>query len=130
MGTGLRRYDIEFLEHAVTLFAIYERQSAAPAAIPEKFSWLAFLLPPVFALVHGLWLELLAYVVAVIVLGFAATILGDTTTFWLYVLFALWIGFAATGLRRNALARRGWSHRRDVTAAAADLAAVSFLESK
>ena len=114
----------------VTLFAIYERQSAAPVAIAEKFSWLAFLLPPVFALRHGLWLELLAYIVVVIALGFAATLLGDAATFWLYALFALWIGFAAPSLRRHALASRGWNHRRDVTAAAADLAALSWLESK
>jgi uncharacterized protein DUF2628 len=130
MGTGLRRYDIEFLEHAVTLFAIYTSPSAAPAAIAEKFSWLAFLLPPVFALRHGLWLLLLAYVVAVIALGFAGAILGGAATFWLYVLFALWIGFAAPSLRRHAMPLRGWNHRRDVTAAAADLAALSWLESK
>ena len=114
----------------VTLFAIYERQSAAPAAIPEKFSWLAFLLPPVFALVHRLWLLLVAYIVAVIALGFAATILGGGATFWLYVLFALWIGFAAPGLRRHALVHRGWSHHGDRVAAAPDLAALSWLESK
>ena len=114
----------------VTLFAIYERQSAAPAAIPEKFSWAAFLLPPVFALRHGLWLLLLFYVAAVIALGLAASILGGAATFWLYVLFALWIGFAAPSLRRHALSSRGWSHRRNVTAAAADLAALSWLESK
>jgi hypothetical protein len=130
MATGLRRYDIEFLEHAVTLFAIYSRQPAAPAAIPETFSWTAFLLPPVFALVHGLWLELIAFVVAVIALGFAATILGGSATFWLYALFALWIGFAAPSLRRQALHRGGWHHRGDRVAAAPDLATLSFLESK
>ena len=114
----------------VTLFAIYTRQSAAPAAIAEKFSWLAFLLPPVFAVVHGLWLALIAYVVVVIALGFASTVLGGSATFWLYLLFALWTGFAAPSLRRHALASRGWSHRRDVIAAAPDLAALSWLESK
>ena len=114
----------------MTLFAIYERQSAAPAAIPEKFSWLAFLLPPVFAVIHGLWLPLIAYVVAVIALGFAGAILGGATTFWLYVLFALWIGFAAPGLRRHALSHRGWTHHGDRVAAAPDLATLSWLESK
>ena len=114
----------------MTLFAIYERQSAAPAAIPEKFSWLAFLLPPVFALTHGLWLELIAYIVAVIALGFAGAILGGATTFWLYVLFALWIGFTAPSLRRHALHQRGWNHRGDRVAAAPDLATLSWLESK
>ncbi|MGV8954980.1 MAG: DUF2628 domain-containing protein [Cypionkella sp.] len=114
----------------MTLFAIYDRPSAAPAAIAEKFSWLAFLLPPVFALVHGLWLALVAYVVVVIALGFASTVLGGAATFWLYALFALWIGFAAPSLRRHGLHLRGWSHRRDVIAAAPDLATLSWLESK
>ncbi len=114
----------------VTRFAIYTRQSAAPTAIPEKFSALACLLPPVFALVHGLWLELIAYIVAVIALFFASTILGGAATFWLYALFALWIGFAAASIRRHALAARGWSHRRDLIAAAPDLATLSWLESK
>ena len=114
----------------MTLFAIYDRSSAVPAAIAEKFSWLAFLLPPVFALVHRLWLLLIGYIVAVIALGFAATILGGGATFWLYVLFALWIGFAAPSLRRHALVHRGWSHHGDRVAAAPDLAALSWLESK
>ncbi|MDB5530807.1 MAG: hypothetical protein JWR51_3910 [Devosia sp.] len=114
----------------MTLFAIYERQSAAPAAIPEKFSWAAFLLPPIFALVHGLWLELIAYAVTVIALGFAATILGGAATVWLYFLFVLWIGFTAPSLRRHALHRRGWTHHGDRVAAAPDLATLSWLESK
>ncbi|MDB5586871.1 MAG: hypothetical protein JWP26_1841 [Devosia sp.] len=117
----------------MTLFAIFEPKlgiTSTPAAIPEKFSWLAFLLPPVFALVHGLWLPLIAYIVAVIALGLAAAILGGAAAFWLYVLFALWIGFAAPGLRRQALSHRGWSHRGDRVATAPDLATLSWLESK
>ena len=114
----------------VTLFAIYDRPSAAPTAIPEKFSWLAFLLPPVFALVHGLWLLLVGYIVAVIALGFAATVLGGTATFGLYVLLGLWIGSAAPSLRHHGLTHRGWSHRADRVAATPDLATLSWLESK
>jgi len=114
----------------MTLFAIYERPAAAPAVIPEQFSWLAFWLPPVFALVHGLWLLLTAYIVAVIALGFASIFVGGTAAFWLYLLFALWIGLAAPSLRRHALSHRGWSHRRDLIAAAPDLATLSWLESK
>ena len=114
----------------MTLVAIFERQPAAPAAIAEKFSWLAFLLPPVFALAHRLWLLLIGYIVAVIALGFVGSVLGGAATFWLYVLFALWIGIAAPSLRREALHRRGWSHRGDLVAAAPDLATLSWLESK
>jgi membrane protein implicated in regulation of membrane protease activity len=115
----------------MTLYAIFEPKpgkAAAPAAIPEKFSWLAAILPPLFALVHGLWLELAAYVVIIVALGFAAAWIGGGAATWLYLIFALWIGFAAASIRRHALAWRGWRHRRDVVAADPDLARLNWLE--
>jgi hypothetical protein len=117
----------------VTLFAIFDAKpgkSLAPAAIPEKFSWFAALLPPVFALVHGLWLELIGFVVALVALSFAAPWLGPDATIWLYILFAVAIGFAAPGLRRHKLAVGGWTHRGDRVAADADLARLAALESR
>lgn len=133
MDPGLRRDDIEFLERSVTLFAIFDPKpglSSAPAAIPEKFSWFAALLPPLFALVHGLWLELIGFVVALVALSFAAPWLGADATIWLYILFAVAIGFAAPGLRRHNLASRGWRHRGDRVAGDADLARLGALESR
>ena len=112
----------------MTLFAIFERQAAAPVVVAEKFSWLAFLLPPVWAIMHGLWLELVVYVVKVVALVLLASFIGDTATVWLYWLLALWIGFAAPSLRRKALARRGWIYRRDLVAGGPDLAAIGWLE--
>ncbi len=117
----------------MTLFAIFDPKpglSAAPAAIPEKFSWFAALLPPVFALVHGLWLELIGFVVALVALSFAAPWLGADAIIWLYILFAVAIGFAAPGLRRHNLASRGWRHRGDRVAGDADLARLGALESR
>lgn len=117
----------------MTLFAIFDLRpglSSAPAAIPEKFSWFAALLPPVFALAHGLWLELLGFVVALVALSFAAPWLGPDATIWLYVLFAVAIGFAAPGLRRHNLALRGWRHRGDRVAGDADMARLGALESR
>ena len=117
----------------MTLFAIFEPKpgtARATAAIAEKFSWAAFLLPPVWATAHGLWLELIAYLVVVIALGFAALWLGTAASVWLYGLLALWIGFAAPSLRRTGLRLRGWRYRRIIVAPAADLATLSWLEAK
>jgi hypothetical protein len=109
----------------VTLYAIYDPKPgkpALPAAVPEKFSWLAALLPPVFLVLHGLWLELLGFALAVVALVLLTRVIGDDATFPLYVLGAVWLGFAAPGLRRHALAWRGWTHRGTRVALSPDLA--------
>ena len=115
----------------MTLYAIFEPKpgkSFAPAAIPEKFSWFAALLPPLFALVHGLWLELIAFIIVLVALAFAADWIGGGAATGSMVLFAIWIGFAAASIRRHGLVWRGWRHRRDIVASAADLARLNWLE--
>ena len=115
----------------MTLYAIFEPKpgkAGGPDAVAERFSWFAAILPPVFALAHGLWLELLGFVVVAVALRFAAPWIGGSAAFGLYVLFVLWIGFAAASIRRHALAWRGWRHRRDIVAAAPDLARLNWLE--
>lgn len=117
----------------MTLFAIFEPKfgtARAPAAIAEKFSWAAFLVPPLWAVIHGLWLELIAFVAGVAVLCWASLLLGNGACVWLYLVFALWIGFAAPSLRGNGLLRRGWRQRRVLIANAPDLAALTWLETK
>jgi hypothetical protein len=114
----------------VTLYSIFDHADAAPeapAVVPEKFSWLAALLPPVFGLVHGLWLELVALVVAVALIVVASLWLGAATGFWFYALLAVLIGFEAPALRRGALRRKGWVYRTELVAAAEDLAQVQWL---
>jgi len=76
--------------------------------LAERFSWFAFVLPPVWALVHWMWLEALVWLVVTVGLGAASWLIGDAAANWLYVLFALWIGFAATSLRVANLRRRGY----------------------
>lgn len=115
----------------MTIYSIFDRNDAAPeapAVVPEKFSWLAALLPPVFGLVHGLWLELVAFVVAVALIVVSSFWLGTNTGFWFYVLLSLLIGFEAPALRRGALRRKGWIYRTELVAAAADLAQVQWLK--
>ena len=93
----------------MTLYSVFERHSdPAPAVVPEKFSWFAALLPPVYAVVHGLWLGLIGYVVLVAALVGASLYLGDDAGFWLYVLAAVLIGFEAPALRRAKLRSSRW----------------------
>ncbi len=109
----------------MTLYAIFDPKPGnrdLPVAVPETFSWLAAILPPVFLLRHGLWLETLAWVLWVVALVVAAAFIGDGATFWLYVLGAVWLGLAAPGLRRQALEWRGWRHRGARVALSTDLA--------
>jgi|GEM_PF-617019 hypothetical protein len=130
MDCGLTPECIAFLEPAVTLYAILDPkpgQAALPAAIPEQFSWLAAILPPVFLLRHGLWLELVGFVLVVTALVLAAPLIGGNAAFLLYLLGALWLGWAAPELRRAALRRRGWNERGPQVAASADLAQLEAL---
>jgi len=112
----------------MTIYAVFDRDAKeVPAVVAERFSWLAFLLPPLFALRHGLLLALLGWLVAVLLLGAGETLIGGTAAFWLYVLVALWFGFEAPALRGASLRRRGWRARTALVAADADLATVAAL---
>ena len=109
----------------MTLYAIYDPKpgkSDLPAAIPERFSWFAAILPPLFLLAHRLWLELIGFVVAVAALILLSAFIGDDAAFLLYLLGAAWLGFAAAGMRRHALQWRGWTHRGSRVAPSADIA--------
>jgi len=116
----------------MTIFAVYERDRPEgterfPHVVPEKFSWFAALLPALFALMHRLWLLLIVYFVAVAALVVLSSRIGPDAGFWLYVVLAAWIGFAAPGLRAWGLQRRGHAHRLDVIATAEDMAEVEAL---
>ena len=109
----------------MTLYAIFDPKPGRPGlptAIPEKFSWFAAILPPLFLLAHGLWLELVAWLLMVVALVVLSGFVGDDAAFVLYLLAAAWLGFAAAGLRRHALQWRGWRHRGERVAPSADLA--------
>ena len=109
----------------MTIYTIFDPKPGKadlPAAVPEQFSWLAAILPPVFLLLHGLWLETLAWGLGVAALLVVTPFIGDGAAFWLYVLGAIWLGLSAPGLRRHALHWRGWRYRGERIAADADLA--------
>jgi hypothetical protein len=69
--------------------------------VADRFSWSAALVPPLHALVHGLWLMLAIWVAKVAGLVLVSVWIGAEASFWLYVLAAIWLGFAAAGFRRR-----------------------------
>ncbi|MDB5540101.1 MAG: hypothetical protein JWQ89_1828 [Devosia sp.] len=112
----------------MTLYSVYERQSDAPAAVADRFSWSAAVLPPVHALVHGLWLLLALWVIGTLAIVAVGLWMGSDAAFWLYVLFAALIGFEAASFRRVRTARRGGRYRGEIVATAEDLALVDYLK--
>ena len=109
----------------MTLYSVFDRrQDEAPAVVPDRFSWFAALLPPVFMVVHGLWLELVGFALAVAAIVVASGYVGADAGFWFYVLLAVLAGWEAGALRRRGLRRAGFIHRGEIIAPAADLAQV------
>jgi hypothetical protein len=112
----------------MTIYAVFNKDATGvPAVVPERFSWFAALLPPIYALAHGLVLELALYVIALVLLSLSAAAIGGAAAFWIYVVFAVAIGFEAGTLRRAALRHQGWQFRSHVVAASADLARLEGL---
>jgi hypothetical protein len=120
----------------MTLYSIYERPDPEsgfdriPEAVPEKFSWFAAFLPPLYALAHGMWLTLLFWIALVGGLVYAAPSIGESAAIGIYVLVALFIGFEAPALRREQLSFRGYLYRGEIIAAGEDLAQHEYLSLK
>jgi len=122
----------------MTVYSIFEKPQGKaaknrvaavlpPVAVPERFSFLATLLPPVFALLNGLWLLGLFWVALVLGLAYISRVIGVDAACWLYVLVAVFLGFEAPAFRRDALLARGFIWRGDMIAPSEDLAQHDFL---
>jgi hypothetical protein len=112
----------------VTIYSIFARETPADIeAVPDRFSWFAALLPPIYALVHRLWATFAVYIVAVVLLAIAGRAIGGDSATWLYVIGALLFGFEAQALRRGALRRRGYAYRGEWIASAEEQAAQGWL---
>ncbi|HTJ58147.1 MAG TPA: DUF2628 domain-containing protein [Devosiaceae bacterium] len=115
----------------MTIYAVFDKQvTDGPRVVPDRFSWLAALLPPVFAVVHGLWLELIAYILLLMALFALSRTFGGEAGVLVYALLAIWIGFEAPAFRRAGLRRRGWNYRTEVIAPGADLAELEGIRSR
>ena len=78
--------------------------------VRDGFYFWAFVLAPLWLLVHRLWLAFVGYLVVNFAFGLILVLLGVSAQvqFLVSVLIALLIGFEATTLRRWTLTRRGW----------------------
>ncbi|HEX4297249.1 MAG TPA: DUF2628 domain-containing protein [Devosia sp.] len=122
----------------MTVYSIFEKpqgkaaknrvpQVIPPVAVADRFSFLAAIFPPFYALFNGLWLVLVFWIVLALGLAYISRVIGTEAAAWLYVLVAVFIGFEAPAFRRDALLARGYLWRGDAVAAAADLAERDFL---
>jgi Protein of unknown function (DUF2628) len=124
----------------LVVFTVYEPPSAwgdridraeRLVFIKDSFHWLAALVPALWLLVKGLWLELLIFVVGASALAWAleAIRLAPAASGLLFLIIQILIGFEASSLYGAALQRRGW--RLAGTATGRDLADCErrFLES-
>jgi hypothetical protein len=78
--------------------------------VKDGFSWAAFLVTPIWMLIHRLWWPLLGYVVVVAGLQVLGAALGSPPV-WMTLLalgLNLVMGFEAGSLRRWTLERTGW----------------------
>jgi hypothetical protein len=77
--------------------------------VRDGFSFLAFLVPPLWLLANGMILVLIAFVVAATAATMGVQALaGGQMAALVSLAISIWFGFEARGLRRWALARRGW----------------------
>ncbi len=99
-----------------TVYAPPPRKSET-ASTPERFVFVrdgfyfwAFVLAPLWLLLHRLWLALLGYLVVNVALNTGLTLVGAPVTvkFFVNLMLALLIGFEAATLWRWTLTRRRW----------------------
>ena len=78
--------------------------------VPDGFSWSAAFLAPLWMLAHRLWLPLLGYVVAAVLIELVreSDMVASGWATIAAVALNLLVGFEADTLRRWSLARRGW----------------------
>ena len=78
--------------------------------VRDGFHFWAFLLAPLWMLLHRLWIELIAYLLIVGGAAFVMRRLGieETAGFWVALFLAVLIGMEASSLLRWKLARRGF----------------------
>ena len=81
--------------------------------VPDRFSWGAFLLAPLWMLWRRLWLVFVAYLmlIAAVTVGLRFAGVPPGARFLVGVLISLLVGFEAANLRRWALLRGGWRER-------------------
>lgn len=104
----------------MTLYAIYAKPENGPDALAflaDRFSWSAFLLPPLWAFSRGALAFVVLWLVVAAALVWAVPVIGSGAAFALYGVFALWGGFAAPSIHAQVLSRRDWIAMGELVAA-------------
>lgn len=95
--------------------------------VRDRFSWLAFLVPPLWLLWHRLWFEALLAVAVLGLLVVGGERLGfGPAGFMLALLAMIYAGLDGPALRLAALRRRGWSEKGVVEAGRLDSAEIRY----
>ncbi|PVB61979.1 DUF2628 domain-containing protein [Labrenzia sp. 011] len=84
------------------------RQSDRLAFVPDGFSFLAFLFPPVWLLVHRMWLILLGYLAVTLLIEVLAQTVGAAAMGLAALIVSILFALEAQALRRWSLERKGW----------------------
>ncbi len=89
----------------MTSFTAHTRAASPPVLVPERFSWGALILGPVWLAAHRAWVA----GAVVLLLDLAAGVVPEPAWRpWLTVALALLVGLLGQDLRRWTLARRGF----------------------
>lgn len=95
----------------MTLYSIYAKPEKGPDALfvlAEKFNWTAFLFAPLWAIFRGAFAYLVLWIAIAAGLFWSVPAIGEDVACALYIVFALWTGFAASQIAGRALLHRDW----------------------
>jgi len=103
----------------MTVYMVFEPPAARGAAlnqaeriafVPDRFTWSAFLLGPLWMLWHRLWVVLGGYIGVSVALSLALHYAGvkEDARGFAMTLLGLLVGFEAASLRRWTLLLKGW----------------------
>jgi len=121
----------------VTAYYVYEPSSESPNLsaraeqldfVKDGISWPALIVPAFWLIYHRMWIELLVYLAAYGVLGWAMTYSENSADFlaWVGIALSLLLAFEANDLRRYALERKGYRQLGVAIGGSSEAAELSF----
>ena len=94
--------------HAPRHVSAPEADPMALAFVKEGFNWPALFFPAIWLIARGMWLVLVLYLAAAILLGVASLAVAEYAVVAVSIAFSFLFALEANGLRRWTLARKGW----------------------
>ena len=98
------------------------------AFVKDGFSWPALFLQPLWMLWHRLWVTLLGYVAAILVIAVVAVYVGDPYATIAAIIAALALAAEGNTIRRLSLEARGWAEVGDAAGRNLEEAELRFIE--